>query len=292
MKLRLRKVHLRDVGILAGILAVGFIVLWLVGYTPVTLPKTTLSEKEARKELHKLPAMLNTLLHKHVNTKGRVDYKGLAKDQATLDRFLAIVAKVSPDTHPKLFGEYRPHRNILAYWINAYNASVLRTVLHLRPWDNLHSAPRKIRFFILTRFFYGGKRYSLYSLEHNLLRARFRDPRFHFVLNCASRGCPHLPREAFVGHKIFRQLDRETKKFVMQTRNVRVDAKTKTIHLSSIFQWFREDFEIWANRYELKTEAEDRLIDYINYYRPDSNLLPHKGYKIQYIPYDWRMNKQ
>jgi hypothetical protein len=45
----------------------------------------------------------------------------------------------------------------------------------------------------------GGREISLYRLENGIIRKRFPDPRLHFALNCASLGCPRMPRQAFSG---------------------------------------------------------------------------------------------
>ena len=264
------------------------LLLWSLGFWPITLPTSQISQQEAEQQASQLTAMLDKLLQKHVSAKGRVRYKDLASDQATLDRYLSILAHISPDTHPKLFATRQAQ---LAYWINAYNASVLRVVLHVAPWKNLTSYPRKVRFFALIRFVYGKKRTNLYDLENKWIRPTFKEPRIHFALNCASNGCPHLPQEAFSADRLNEQLDRETKTFVLQTRNVRVDSTNRTIHLSSIFQWFRQDFTDWLKAQNKPKQASDRILDYINLYRPKGKQLPLQGYKIKYIPYDWNLNQ-
>ncbi len=265
------------------------VTLWSLGFWPTTLSQPSMTEQEAIEQAKYLSSMFHKILKKHVNTKGRVNYKTLAQEQTTLDRYLSVLANVSPNSHPKLFST---HQDRLAYWINAYNASVLRAVLQVSPWNNLISYPRKVRFFALLRFLYGGKRYNLYDLENCLIRPRFQEPRVHFALNCASIGCPHLPPEAFTGAKLEAQLNREAKKFVSQSRNVRVDEANKTIHLSSIFQWFRLDFTNWLQAQKKPKQASDRILDFINLYRPKNQQIPLQGYKVAYIPYDWNLNQQ
>lgn len=267
----------------------GCITLKSLGYWPVTLPPLHLSKHQAESRVRALTSALHTLLQKHVDTQGRVNYKALAKDRDTLDQLLATMAHISPETHPQSFPDQQAR---LAYWINAYNASVLRAVLHVAPWSNLTPYPRKVLFFGLIRFVYGGKPYNLYDLENKKIRPDFQEPRIHFALNCASAGCPHLPPEAFDPKRLNDQLDRETKKFVQQARNVRVEKAHRTIYLSPIFQWFRSDFTDWLRAHNKPSQASDRILDYINLYRPKEKQLPQKGYKITYVLYDWKMNKQ
>src|SRR5687768_7992108 len=69
--------------------------------------------------------VLDGVLKKVVNDRGRVDYKTLAADRTALQKYLVAVAEVSPHTNPELFPKPEDR---LTYWINAYNAYVLYAV--------------------------------------------------------------------------------------------------------------------------------------------------------------------
>ncbi len=271
--------------LLLGVVAIA----WFWDFLPNNLSPSSLDQATALRQLPSVTSRYQALLERFVNDQGRVNYLGLQAQQAELDTLLAILAQVSPSSHPTSFPS---QQDKLAYWINAYNLSVLRAVLHFSNFDNLIPYLNKVRFFAVLRFTYGGKDTNLYNLENRWIRPTFQEPRIHFALNCASIGCPHLPREAFIGAQLETQLDREARKFVAQERNVRVDKKTQTIHLSSLFQWFRGDFTEWLDRQKQPSQASDRILDYINLYRTSSEKLPTQGYNVVYIPYDWRLNRQ
>lgn len=271
--------------LLLGVVAMA----WFWNFLPKNLSPSSLDQATALRQLPHLTSRYQVLLERFVNDQGRVNYQRLRGQQAELDALLAIVAQVSPSSHPASFSS---QQDKLAYWINAYNLSVLRAVLHFSDFDNLIPYLNKVRFFAVVRFTYGSKSTNLYNLENRWIRRTFQEPRIHFALNCASFGCPHLPREAFVGSQLETQLDREARKFVAQERNVWIDTKAKTIHLSSIFQWFRRDFTEWLDRQKQPVLASDRILDYINLYRTNNNKLPTQGYNVAYIPYDWRLNRQ
>lgn len=74
--------------------------------------------------------IFDRLLRAHVSPEGRVDYAGLARDQAEPDRYLATLASASSDSHPEKFPS---DDDALAYWINCYNAFILRGVLDEYP---------------------------------------------------------------------------------------------------------------------------------------------------------------
>ena len=40
----------------------------------------------------------------------------------------------------------------------------------------------------------GDKKYSLNNIENDILRPVFKDPRIHFAINCAAKGCPRTVR--------------------------------------------------------------------------------------------------
>lgn len=238
-------------------------------------------------------AALDVVLRTYVDERGLVDYAGLQARPQALERFYDQVAAYSPDATPALFPS-RDHA--LAYWLNAYNAAVLRTVLAHYPiasvGDVVWWVPGKAGFFLLQRLTFGGVTTNLYDLEHTVVRGRFHDPRVHFALNCASRGCPRLPRHAFDGARLDAQLDAETRRFVAEPRNLRVDHATRTVHLSSIFKWYEADFLDWP---PLAGRPGATLLDYVALYAtPEqaADLRRAAGYAIEFVPYDWRLNDQ
>jgi hypothetical protein len=182
-----------------------------------------------------------TFLARHVDHRGRLNYSAAATDRADLDRYISAVAARSPDTSPASFPD-REHR--LSYWLNAYSAWVMQAVLAHYPIRSVRDVrpslvhrllPKGTGFFLLQRIRLGGQRTSLYYLENQIVRKRFGEPRIHFALNCASGGCPRLPTGPFEAEGLDDTLNRETRYFVSEKRNVRADLEARTVQLSSIF---------------------------------------------------------
>lgn len=274
-------------GFLAFLLVTGCFAFWLFKVRAVSVGH--ISKTDAQRQLPKLERQIDSLLKKYVDKEGMVDYSGLRKGQDELDRLLAIIAQVSPNSDPTLFPT---QKHQLAYWLNAYNLSVLKNVLRFPDWKDIYSYSRKVRFFYLSAFYYGGKRLNLYDLENGLIRPVFKDPRIHFALNCASHGCPKLPSEAFTGDNLEKQLNRETIRFLLESRNIWVDNKQKFIYLSGIFEWFREDFINWLKANKIQMTWVDPMIVYINRFLPKEKQLPKKTHLLRYSSYDWKINDQ
>ena len=238
---------------------------------------------------------LERVLEHVVDSDGRVDYAALSARSGDLDRYLALLARVSPDTRPGLFAS---EDDRLAYWINAYNASVIATVLAYYPISSVREIgpprvafffPRLSGFFVFHRVILGGHRVSLYGLENRVIRRRFADPRIHFALNCGASSCPRLPRQAFKGSHLQEQLEREARKFAAEDRNVRVDVASQTIWLSSIFDWYEGDF----TRSQARSGLDADLREYVRSLLSGDKELAFRACsrcRIQFLPYDWQLN--
>lgn len=215
-------------------------------------------------------ADLTEVLERFVDAQGQVDYPGLLAGRGPLDRFVALLGAVGPELRPELFPDANSR---LAYYLNAYNALVLFNVLESWPLESVDDS--KLEFFILARFRVDGRWTNLYDLENRVVRPQFGEPRVHFALNCASRGCPRLPREPFSAERLEQQLARETDRFLHEERNVRV--RGEELSLSELFDWFSEDFE------------PDPLT-WIRAAAPDLELPAHGT--LRFEPWDWSLNQQ
>ena len=227
------------------------------------------------------------VLESFVDERGFVDYAGLRDDRAALDRFLEQLEASGPQSTPELFPE---RQDQLAYYINAYNALTFDGVLGLEPDASTVWGFSKTGygFFVRMKVRFDGQEMSLKKLEDDLVREGFQDPRIHAALNCASAGCPRLPREPFLPETLDAQLDAAMKEFVGEERNCSVDADAKTVTLSKILDWFREDFEDYP---QPLGQGGGDLIDYINRYRAPDAQIP-TDFKIKFARYDKSHNRQ
>lgn len=227
------------------------------------------------------------VLEQVVDDQGLVDYASLAQDTTALDRVIAGIESVSPRSHPDRF----PGPNdALAYYLNAYNALVFRAVIDKGPdiksvWG---ASGTGLGFFVRSKVTVGGEKISLKKFEDVWVREGFHDPRIHAALNCASIGCPRLPRAPFSAERLDAELDEAMAEFVASKLHVEVDDVLRRVTLSRIFDWFKADFI----DFEIDHGApKPRLLDYVNRYRDASEMIPG-DYAIKFSKYDKRLNRQ
>jgi len=208
----------------------------------------------------------NTFLGEHVKN-GKVSYSDINKDQSTLDELLKIAEGISVKESDA--------KNYQAFWINAYNISVIKGIIDNYPTK---SPLDNKGFFDKTTHSLGGKKITLNDIEHKLLRAKFKDARFHFVLVCGALGCPPLINEAYMPNTLESQLEKQTK-IALNGSFLKVNTKKKKVEASEIMKWYKEDFTM-----DGMTE-----IDFINKYRTEK--IP-ENFKLSYFTYNWSLNKQ
>ena len=124
------------------------------------------------------------------------DYGGLKANRADRRRLQGYIAHLEAvDPRPLARDEQ------MAYWINFYNALTVETVVEDYPVDSI----KRIHDGIVPlsgpwgdkRATVAGQRLTLDNMEHDILRALWRDPRIHYAVNCASLGCPNLAPTVF-----------------------------------------------------------------------------------------------
>lgn len=206
------------------------------------------------------------LLKKYVDKNGMVDYKGFQKDQAALREYLMMLS----ETQPK---ESWSVEELLAYYINTYNAYTVQLILDNYPVKSIKDINGPWTSGIVP---IGDKNLSLGGIENGILR-KMNEPRIHFAINCASVSCPKLLNEAFSASKIEEQLDRATKEFINSDKN---EINSSNPKLSSIFDWYRKDFIV---------NGEVDVIAYINMYAAQKI---DRSASIEYKNYDWNLNEQ
>lgn len=242
-------------------------------------------------------AALTALLGKHVqwNAKGTassVDYAGFSGDRA---EFSKVLAELSSVTQAEFDSFSRDQQ--LAFLINAYNAFTIELILSKYP--DLESikdlgglftgSPWSKEFFSLL----GAKR-TLDWIEHEQIRGsgRFKEPRIHFVVNCASIGCPALRPEAVTAASLEATLEDSTRRFFSdRTRNY-YDADAKELRVTKLLDWYEDDFTkgdlgVRSVRAFLARYAEQLSDD-----PAVQEQIRQQQLDYDFTDYDWSLNKR
>jgi len=244
-------------------------------------------------------ASFEHLLETYVDADGRVDYEHWHQDPISvlmLESYLAAVSTFSPDNAPHRF----PDRNDeLAYWMYGYNAYVIRSVLDRWPINSVTDVKAPLEavtglgFFYQLRFSFGGEFFSLLGVETNKIRKQFKDPRIHFVLNCASESCPVARPGLPVGDDLEQLLELAAGDFINSPQNVTVDHDSNVVYLSRIFKWYKSDF---VDDVRLGGKpVENGLLSYVSQYAAgdlSNDIAEARHYDIVFRDYNWDLNSR
>ncbi|HVZ40025.1 MAG TPA: DUF547 domain-containing protein [Candidatus Kapabacteria bacterium] len=202
---------------------------------------------------------------------GRVDYSKFRNN----DDFAAYLKSLETASIASLSSNEQ-----LAFWLNAYNALVIRNVL-----DNPGmKKPTDVKgFFDAKKFKVAGKMLTLNEIENTMIRAKFKEPLIHFGLVCAARSCPPIKSHAFAGKTVRAQLAANASAYLASSQN-RFDEKTNTLSLSKIFDWYRGDFG-----------GDNGLKEFAKKYGTAAmkkGLATPDAVKIAFQEYDWTLNSR
>jgi len=219
--------------------------------------------------------------------KGRVNYKSLKENDSELKASIQAIEGAS-----KTDFESFNIKQKKAFWINAYNMSVIKTIIDNYPikrgfsfktiafpsnsiqqithvWD-------KLVLHVLSQDL------SLNGIENKILRPEFKDPRIHFAIVCASIGCPVIKSEAYTAEKLDQQLSDQIRLFFSDPSKARYDKTKDVLYLSPIFKWFKTDFDQAGGAIAfIKNHAPEGLFDGIS-----------DRTQIQWLGYDWKLNEE
>ncbi len=186
--------------------------------------------------------ILEGILKTNVDKDGYVDYDAIRINRGgDLYQYISLIETADLTTCSE--------SDKLAFWINAYNAHMIRLVL-ARP--NLKQISEDFKLFG-ERFKVAKINTTLNEIEHRIIRASTKkggpiegmsikelEPRIHFALTCGALGSPKLQNHAFLGATLSATLDAAAVAFANDPRHVRVESDK--LIMSSLMRWYEEDF--------------------------------------------------
>ena len=211
------------------------------------------------------------------NGLAHFDYSGLkanAADKAKLDGYIESLEAMNPDSMSE--------NEAIAFWANLYNAVTIQVVVDNYPVKSIkklgsfNSGPWKKDLVTVN-----GKKMSLNDIEHGTLRKNYPNPAYvHYMVNCASIGCPNLHNEAWEADTLEAKRKEAAAAYINSPRGAMVDGDELTV--SSIYDWFQEDFG--GNK--------AGVIEHLRTYATgDLATAIQNGAKIDDFEYDWSLNE-
>ena len=209
---------------------------------------------------------------------GYVYYRALKAQRGGLDRYIASLA--GADVPGGRDAE-------AAFWLNAYNAIVLQTVINHYPLQSLRTvagafdAPHRI----------GGRSMSLNQIELRL--AEFKDPRMFLALGRGAADSGRLRSEIYTAEQLDRQLQQQAEECASRDRCIRVDGPGNRVLASEIFQWRKKEFaDAYAAAAGRRQPLERAVVAIASLHRLDAEreVLATDRFRIDYLPFDWSLN--
>ena len=238
----------------------------------------------------------NLLLSKHVIVSAdglstAVDYASLGVNREPLQSYLEEISRVSRAS----FDAWETSDQ-LAFLINLYNAATVELILdNMASSDPIDSIRDIGSLFTsaweLERVALFGNLVTLDDIEHDMIRGwgRYNEPRIHFAVNCAAIGCPALRAEAYTGTALEGQLEDATRDFLSDRSRNYFDGRR--LRLSSIFKWYREDFERGWGGSNALGEFVARYSSDLGLSVEQRNELARGDMGIRFLSYDWGLNQ-
>ena len=211
------------------------------------------------------------VIQEHVSAEGFVNYNAIAAT-GKIDSVIELIATTDPKSLVTTTDK-------LTFYINSYNALVIKTILDGKSPSNIFS---RISFFNGPEYNVAGKSLSLNDLEHKVIRP-LNEPRIHFALVCAALSCPKLLNTIYTAPKLEKQFNTATRQFINNIDRNHFDREKKVAHLSKIFDWFSEDFQLNGST------ISSFVAGYVNNKTLAEELL-EGNYEIEHNNYYWSLN--
>jgi len=246
-------------------------------------------------DLEAIHVPYDTLIDTNVRD-GLVYYRALQQDRGRLNRYLALLTATSADEVQKW-----NKAGQMAFWINAYNAFVLDTVVRhypIRgtskqyPANSIRQIPGA---FETLKHAAGGRSLTLDQIETTVL-AGFNDPRVYIALGRGAVGSGRLRSEAYSGPRLEQQLAQLTQQFVASPHYVRVEQLNGKVSVSPILSWRGPAFiAAYSDKsFDLpkRTPLELAVVGFVrpNLVGPEEEFLKKNAWQLDYLDFDWRLN--
>jgi hypothetical protein len=225
---------------------------------------------------------------------GLVYYRALKSDRRRLDAFVGALSTASIASAPR--------DEQIAFWLNAYNALVLRTVI-----DNYPTPRRSSEYpsasirqipgaFEVRRHQVAGKSLTLDQIEQTVMSG-FDDPRVFLALGRGAMGSGRLRSEAYTPETLEQQLAEAAAECVTHAHCLSVDRTANRVTASSIFSWRSKEFssaygDKAAAAFSTRSPVERAILAFVEpkLTSTEKDYLAQNQFKLEFSQFDWTLN--
>lgn len=227
---------------------------------------------------------------------GLVYYRALRGSRGAFDRYVASldVPQAEHDGWP------RPKQ--IAFWINAYNAFVIESVLDnypIRgrsadyPSDSIRQLPGV---FEKTPHRAAGRRVTLDEIERTVLAA-YNDPRVFLAIGRGSVGGGRLRSSAYSSDTLENDLKQVAQECVTRQECAAIDATGHTLSVTAVFSWREAEFVKAFGTdpmpaYPGRSPLERAILHVLapHFLPGERETLARNDFSVKFTPFDWRLN--
>ncbi len=256
----------------------------------------TLSSQTTPSSADPLHRLFDEMLELYVRD-GFVYYNALKTDRGRLDRYIATLNSLETAEHAKGTREQQQ-----AFWINAYDAFVLRTVIDHFPIRGKSSAypAGSIRqipgAFERVTHRAAGRAVTLDGIERDILMP-LGDARVLLALGRGAVGGGRLRSEAYDAARLEAQLKAVAAESLTRKEIVFVDQANNELSVSPVFSWREAAFvasladkahQVFRQRSPLERAVlalvEPHLLG------SEAEFLEKNAFRMTFSAFDWRLN--
>jgi Protein of unknown function, DUF547 len=249
------------------------------------------------------PAGAGDALHKPLDEildlyvrDGRVYYKALRSERGRLDRYAASL-NVPAGTYAKW-----PREQQMAFWINAYNVFVIRTVIDAYPIRGKSPSYPAVSIrqlpgaFERTGHRAAGRTVTLDEIEKTIL-PEFKEPRVYLALGRGAIGSGRLRSEAYTASGLAAQLDAVQREFVGEQTMLKIEQAAGQMSVTPILSWHDAEFVAAYDKgatgpYAQRSPIERAILAFtVPHLLPlEREFVQKNEFRVTYHAFDWRLN--
>jgi hypothetical protein len=227
---------------------------------------------------------------------GLVYYRALKGDRGRLDRYIGSL-NVPPATYQGWSREQQ-----IAFWINAYNAFVIDSVLDAYPINgrssqypanSLRQVPGVFEKQVRRA---AGRRLTLDDIEKSVL-AGFGDPRVFLALGRGALGGGRLRSSAFSSDTLKEDLDKVAAECVTRHECASIDASGQVLAVTAVFSWREAEFvkgfgDDPLPAYPGRSPLERAILHVLapHFLPGERQTLAKNDFAVRFTPFDWQLN--